>query len=792
MGKGPSRTRKGSKVAKATTVALVGIGLVAMVITVAIVMKPSVQPVRNGDDACHYPVGVVAITDRDVSLVNAAVGEVANGGFHASQNTEVVQLLGDSAKAELLIDYEICAAQQRGDIERNNAPQAIFLRELLEYARTNPGPTAIDAWITSHQMPPSVNRTPTGMLSTPDFRRAGDQLVYEMKSISRNYFTISNIGSAGFTFEFEQFPGDDLLLSPDGEKPITLSPGNSEQFNVGLLYGSKLLLADSQFVLATNLTDPVDNANAQKLSRIIRITLTDRDHYQSHLNSTGARITARLIKDFNSRLGSTTGSTQPSAQRNILVSVLGISPAYADVDADIFSSSEEMESMLIHSARSAVAEGIGSTNADSVDLVLGEFFEAANWPSLAERVYISLRSRTAPPVSTALDRVIARTHRLASLEPAEASADALQDSYIWESTFNNPLASEGNLEFAAILATKLYSSKWSRQLGLSLSGDIAARKGKYLEASKEYDAAMESGATRSLSIREYVSSALNKTNPYQSYWRLLKRLNTAALSHSDFFKAASHSPMIGSARDKFLVAEAGDFLTSKNKLTSWSMYTGRPAPSIVSIPGPEAINAFCAGVDYPYPDILYSPKLSEKIESACTKRVGEIKSYTENGPSLGISAKSKLGSHPLTVPDLQLIINSVLEKNDRYFHSRETTELAYAQLNENSSTLADLIAGAIPSVCDDRTIFNCAVALRSALYGGELERAGLVFVEISDPSRQDLLAVGGVQPSLESIKSGQYPLTMKYVWYVKTDEGRFMPLINDLTADWDSTAKTQN
>lgn len=207
----------------------IAVGVVAIVAVVVIsywIFQPPAPVIDPMAQACGSRPAEVPISDRQFDLAGVNVGKVAVGSLQISAKPEILSALSAASKNTLVVDYLICVAAARGDIEKGDGEQSNYLRQMLLFFQTKPTADQFSKWQTEHPFPKKV-----AQLSTPDFRDEQGTRVLDFRDEIYRKIRFINAGNAMLSVWLQHFPDRIFFPVPDSG-PWNIAPGHSQEVTI--------------------------------------------------------------------------------------------------------------------------------------------------------------------------------------------------------------------------------------------------------------------------------------------------------------------------------------------------------------------------------------------------------------------------------------------------------------------------------------------------------------------------------------------------------------------------------
>lgn len=178
---------------------------------------------------CARPADVV-LSNQDVKLAAAQIGKASIGGLDVTNNMKLVQVLSATDHSGLIVDYLMCEAEQRGELDSRDTNRVDYVRGMLSYLyATHPTAQEFAAWLKANPSP----ARPTARLAMPDFDTRGGKFYFTVSDVVGS-FRLLDDGGAPLQVWIAQYPRNHLQFVP-GPGPFTLRHGESITVHVGIL-----------------------------------------------------------------------------------------------------------------------------------------------------------------------------------------------------------------------------------------------------------------------------------------------------------------------------------------------------------------------------------------------------------------------------------------------------------------------------------------------------------------------------------------------------------------------------
>lgn len=182
---------------------------------------------------CPLPPDIFKKYEADLEIASLNVGDFTVGKIDYHHNPELIKVLSDLAREQLVIDYLVCVAKHRGEIETRE--QVNYLRNKLLFMQSKPAPTAeqMMKYEKEHPFPKTVEKK--GKLEITGTQQAEN----------RNYLTfgrhrddvirtvgVINSGDCCLMWWLKNFPDPYFFSEVNDTKARNLDPKESSSFYV--------------------------------------------------------------------------------------------------------------------------------------------------------------------------------------------------------------------------------------------------------------------------------------------------------------------------------------------------------------------------------------------------------------------------------------------------------------------------------------------------------------------------------------------------------------------------------
>lgn len=329
---------------------------------VKLIRQNDVQPVAATVDpyaeACGTrPVGDVGLSESEFDLAGLNIGDVAVGKLKVTNKPQLFQVLSASAKNAQVVDYLICVAGARGEVDKTDARQIDYLRRMLAYLQLNPTPADFERWQANNPFPQK-----TGKLEFPDLKDSEGRKVLSFTDELSLAIRLINSGNAAISVWLEGFPVNVFFASPS-TGPWEIGPGKSME----------LTIVFTRAIPTKNSYEFNFKTPAERILAEIRIV---RDSSVTPYRKLAAEIRANEL------------SATPQSQKDILAREL-VRSRYPSIDVDvanIVAANALLEADLPDFAV-AVLRNVGGRAAQSPEfqLALNEAYTRAGDPFRARK-----------------------------------------------------------------------------------------------------------------------------------------------------------------------------------------------------------------------------------------------------------------------------------------------------------------------------------------------------------------------------------------------------------------------
>lgn len=330
---------------------------------------------------------LASVSSRDLQIAALNLGRISLGTFHAREQPQAFELLQKAARDALAIDYLVCQAEARGEIDPKDPKQTDYLRRFWEFSSTNPTPAELEQWQRENRLPEPDSEVGPAALVAPDFTvvaaSGGHRRRFELESLKGREFHLANAADKSFRIWLEQFPSNDFLAVPQRLLSSTELRPNAQPLTERLV---PLISPDfysdagqENFRLATNththsqdgVRDPSEaSLPAEYFSVQVDITFRDLQAIRRELT--------RLVERLGESIARKAADLKPTARRRQNDAL--ISPAYADTAN---AASDDAYTAVIRTAGEVIRSEMDLPPAAAY-LYADYFFEALNWPQLGE------------------------------------------------------------------------------------------------------------------------------------------------------------------------------------------------------------------------------------------------------------------------------------------------------------------------------------------------------------------------------------------------------------------------
>ncbi|HLA00152.1 MAG TPA: hypothetical protein VJZ24_00780 [Thermodesulfovibrionales bacterium] len=107
-------------------------------------------PTEEGPYGCKRPTDV-ALNPNELEIATVDIGKFTLGKIDYKSSPELVQIITKASRDQLIEDYLICIAKNRGDV--NTPEQVDYLRRFLSFMRSDPSPEQIMKWQQENPFP---------------------------------------------------------------------------------------------------------------------------------------------------------------------------------------------------------------------------------------------------------------------------------------------------------------------------------------------------------------------------------------------------------------------------------------------------------------------------------------------------------------------------------------------------------------------------------------------------------------------------------------------------------------
>lgn len=441
----------------------------------------------DGKAPCTAPADVI-ITEADLKLASAQLGELSVGGLEFSAKPKVVELVPTGARASRVADYLLCEAFKRGDVAKEDTARVDYLREFLMYMSTGPTPDQLRDYQREHR-PPAA---PTGRLEIPQLEEEQGKLVLAIKSIPPvQVFRVINAGDAPIQFWFARIPSERLYITQTG--PIELAAGQSVE--------GAMVLVEFAGEGAGELPIELHTARPES-SREVVVRVPEMAKVASAYRELAGELASDLVASTKS---------DPAFRRLVEGQAEHADAVAAMLVADV--------------AQRTVVNKWPTLSAVPAAIVAGTLLEASSWPQAAVSLYQRAAAKSGPEGQVLLARSLARAEYFSSQSSdgtdkdqqawvdfvsRQGQTEAASGAVLLHLAGHNPLVAEQNLINANAAASAIKDVPGLKTFAQTLRGDLALRNGKYAEAVKLYASCEAAFSSPACTLRKAEAELRNR------------------------------------------------------------------------------------------------------------------------------------------------------------------------------------------------------------------------------------------------------------------------------------------
>lgn len=192
---------------------------------------PPAQPVPPGIDrlGCERPSQSVALNKHQLEVAGLNIGKFALGKVDYRSQPELVKLITDASTDLLVVDYLVCVAKNRKDIDPNDPEQVHHIRIFLAFMQSKPTADQILEWQRRNPLPKKQgNLEISGPFHASDKDRV---LPFNENDVFRPV-TVINTGKGELTWWLEGFPTPYFYTELYDGRKTTLLPASDRTFSV--------------------------------------------------------------------------------------------------------------------------------------------------------------------------------------------------------------------------------------------------------------------------------------------------------------------------------------------------------------------------------------------------------------------------------------------------------------------------------------------------------------------------------------------------------------------------------
>ncbi len=179
-------------------------------------------------DECYLPPDVFLKYETDLEIAGLHIGDFALGKFNVYHKPEVINVLSELSRDHLIVNYLVCVAKKRGEIETRE--QAAHLRNKLLFMHSKPPPTPqqIMDYDKEHPFPRKQGKLDiTGVHQV----NGDNYLTFAGAKVDQEVGVI-NSGDGDLIWWLDGFPYPFFFSEADNKKTKQLKPKKSDTFHV--------------------------------------------------------------------------------------------------------------------------------------------------------------------------------------------------------------------------------------------------------------------------------------------------------------------------------------------------------------------------------------------------------------------------------------------------------------------------------------------------------------------------------------------------------------------------------
>jgi hypothetical protein len=713
---------------------------------------------------------LAAVANRDVELAVASLNQLRLGALKVEENPKIVEVLKQSGRDSLAIDYLVCNATRRGEIRAHNPAQADYLRRFLSFMSTGPTTEQLDRWLRVNTLPQNTDDLSPSSLVTPDFKEDTGFFGLTLESFrGGGTFRVINVGSHKFEL-WGTFPGDLYTIFPDIGTAREIASSSTESFKVvpqltGKLFANRRITG---FSLETDIPTP-DTDPAMRFYPHPRYKMTIDVRFRDI-----AKVRSELIEaleSINANLAAAAARAKPGTSTP-LSRLEFISSARA---AEVSAAQLSVETLLVAAAVPALTAITHESNS-LAQFRLAQVFDELNLHSLSvmsiQRAFEldpSLRSPAAELRSLRAQLLSADRKDVNVINQISQNIrNLLQAGHVLDNT--DPLMPESAASplteprvLVAVLGTAraFQANPLLTTLGESLLGDVAFAAGNMNEACDHFVAASVGGINISLALRGtsacldsgragYFIQSIRKLAESSPFWIMDRARIQVDLQASQLRRRSS------------IVFTGGDIDQIEDIGANWKKTVGLPTQLVAS----NAEFSCLLGIGEPDIEMVWVSGGASDASSEPAPRCATVPAYA---PPLYLGQEVLAFAAPREqIRNEKALLGAMV---DVYMSNVRESGLPVP------SRWASVIAASYgTAVCeeaerrDNTSGRKCSITrVEDSIGRGALERLGYRIVRIGpqDPLRGDLVPFRGILPSTDTIENQKYKLTIRIWAFVK-------------------------
>jgi len=267
-----------------------------------------IQPLINGCTVgikypeivpgCFLPPDVFKKYGVDLEIASANIGDFTIGKIDVNYKPDLIKVLSDLSRDQLVVDYLVCVAEHRGEIQ--NAEQAMYLRNKLQFMQSKPPPTADDILKYEKEHPFPTNKGKLDISGTDRVNKAKHKIFWkEPKDVTRKIGVI-NSGDCDLIWWLDKFPFPFFFSDADDKKSRNLKPKDSSTFTIvrtitpidlkQTSYPFDIKADTNETITVEIVVEPKVAGAYFKLSRELYMALQDIDNGKERYSATKAHL----------------------------------------------------------------------------------------------------------------------------------------------------------------------------------------------------------------------------------------------------------------------------------------------------------------------------------------------------------------------------------------------------------------------------------------------------------------------------------------------------------------------